>query len=213
MKSVRIRFEKTGRAKYMSHLDLNRTMTRALRRAALPVWYTEGFNRHPYITFAAPLSLGYEGLRESMDFRLEEDVDMAEVVSRLNAVMPQGLRVVEAGEAVMKPGELAASRWRLWFSCPRPALEALLAQDSILVEKRTKKKQLKEMDIRPYLSDVSLDEEGEETRMEVTLPCSGDTTVNPSLILSALRRQLGMEDITCRTVRLDLLGKDGTPFC
>ena len=112
----------------MSHLDLNRTMTRALRRAALPVWYTEGFNRHPYITFVAPLSLGYEGLRESMDFRLEEDVPDAELVERLNAVMPEGLRVVEAGEAVMKPGELSAARWRLWFSCPRQALERLLAE-------------------------------------------------------------------------------------
>lgn len=212
MKNVRIRFEKTGRAKYMSHLDLNRTMTRALRRAALPVWYTEGFNRHPYITFAAPLSLGYEGLRESMDFRLEEDMDMAEVVSRLNEVMPQGLRVVAAGEAVHKPGDLAASRWRLWFSCPRQALEALLRQDAILVEKRTKKKQLKEMDIRPYLADVSLTEDGDETCMEVTLPCSGDTTVNPSLILSALRRQPGREDTTCRTLRLDLLCQDGAPF-
>lgn len=106
MKNVRIRFEKTGRAKYISHLDLNRTMTRALRRAELPIWYTEGFNRHPYITFAAPLSLGYEGLRESMDFRLEEEVADGEVVDRLNGVMPEGLRVVSCAEAVMKPGVL-----------------------------------------------------------------------------------------------------------
>ena len=213
MKNVRIRFEKTGRAKYMSHLDLNRTMTRVLRRAALPVWYTEGFNRHPYITFAAPLSLGYEGLRESMDFRLEQDLPDAELVERLNAVMPEGLHVDAAGEAVHKVGDLAAARWRLWFSCPRAALEQLLTQDAILVEKRTKKKQMKEIDIRPYLSEVSLTEEGEETRMDVTLPCSGDTTINPSLILSALQRQPGQEAFSCRTVRLNLLCKAGAPFC
>ncbi|MBQ9964192.1 MAG: DUF2344 domain-containing protein, partial [Clostridia bacterium] len=58
---MRITFSKTGSARYISHLDLNRTMTRAVRRAGLPIWYTEGFNRHPYLTFAAPLSLGYEG--------------------------------------------------------------------------------------------------------------------------------------------------------
>ena len=104
LKTVRIRFSKTGRAKYISHLDLNRAMIRALRRAEIPLWYTEGFNRHPYVTFAAPLSLGYEGLRECMDFRLEEDMPMEELVSRLNAVMPEGLTVLEADEARMKPG-------------------------------------------------------------------------------------------------------------
>ena len=72
MKNVRILFSKTGRAKYVSHLDLVRAMTRAVRRANIPLWYTEGFNRHPYLTFASPLSLGYEGLRESVDIRMEE---------------------------------------------------------------------------------------------------------------------------------------------
>ena len=67
MRNVRIRFSKTGRARYISHLDLSRVMQRSLRRAGIPLWYTEGFNRHPYVTFAAPLSLGFEGLQETMD--------------------------------------------------------------------------------------------------------------------------------------------------
>lgn len=117
LKTVRIRFSKTGRAKYISHLDLNRAMIRALRRAEIPLWYTEGFNRHPYVTFAAPLSQGYEGLRECMDFRLEEDMPMEELVSRLNAVMPEGLTVLEANEARMKPGSWRPLDYRLTFSC------------------------------------------------------------------------------------------------
>lgn len=68
-------------------------MTRAVRRAEIPLWYTEGFNRHPYLTFAAPLSLGSEGLQETMDLRLEEELPMEELVRRLDAVMPQGLRI------------------------------------------------------------------------------------------------------------------------
>lgn len=197
----------------MSHLDLNRTMTRALRRAELPIWYTEGFNRHPYITFAAPLSLGYEGKRECMDFRLEEEVADGEVVDRLNGVMPEGLRVVSCAEAVMKPGDLAAARWQLRFSCSRQALEELLAQDTIMVEKRTKKKQMKELNIRPYLTDVMLTDGEEGACMEVTLPCSGETTINPSLILTALCRLPGMADTTCRVIRLKLLSKNNTEFC
>ncbi|HBT64885.1 MAG TPA: hypothetical protein DEB10_09535, partial [Ruminococcaceae bacterium] len=85
MKEVRIRFRKIGRAKYISHLDLTRTMTRALRRAGIPIWYTEGFNRHPYVTFASPLSLGFEGLCESMDIRLVQDMPMEELVAVLNS--------------------------------------------------------------------------------------------------------------------------------
>lgn len=197
----------------MSHLDLNRTMTRALRRAELPIWYTEGFNRHPYITFAAPLSLGYEGKRECMDFRLEEEVADGEVVDRLNGVMPEGLRVVSCAEAVMKPGDLEAARWQLRFSCSRRALEELLAQDTIMVEKRTKKKQMKELDIRPYLTDVVLTDGEEGACMEVTLPCSGETTINPSLLQTALCRLPGMADTTCRVIRLKLLSKNNTEFC
>ncbi|MBO5797416.1 MAG: DUF2344 domain-containing protein, partial [Clostridia bacterium] len=108
---IRLHFSKTGRAKFISHLDLNRTMTRALRRAALPIWYTEGFNKHPYVTFAAPLSLGYEGLAECMDVRLMEDWPMEEVVARLNAAMPEGLAIVDAAPAVKKAGELAAAQY------------------------------------------------------------------------------------------------------
>ena len=65
--TVRVLFSKTGRARYISHLDLNRAMTRAMRRAEIPLWYTEGFNRHAYLTFAAPLSLGTESVCERMD--------------------------------------------------------------------------------------------------------------------------------------------------
>ena len=75
MPNLRVFYEKTGRAKYISHLDINRCMQRALRRAEIPVWYTEGFNPHPYTTFALPLSLGYESLCETMDLRITRMMD------------------------------------------------------------------------------------------------------------------------------------------
>lgn len=151
-RTIRLVFSKTGRARYMSHLDLNRAMIRALRRAKLPVWYTEGFNRHPYVTFAAPLSLGYEGLHETMDLRLEEDVPMEELVSRLGAVLPEGLRALSAAAAVRKPGEVAAARYELLFSCPACAVRALLERDSLPVQKRTKKKTMRTVDLKPALT-------------------------------------------------------------
>lgn len=212
MQSVRIVFSKTGRAVYISHLDLNRTMSRAVRRAGIPLWYTEGFNRHPYVTFAAPLSLGYEGLRECMDIRLEEDMPMDELTRRLRTAMPEGLTVQSAAPAVRKLGELAAARYRLLLDTGIETVRALLAEPSILVEKRTKKKTMKTVDIRPAISEVSLCERGEGSILELTLPCSSADTVNPSLVAEGLRRWEKRDSLPFSVTRLELLDTEGKPF-
>lgn len=210
MQSVRIVFSKVGRARYISHLDLVRTMTRVVRRAGIPLWYTEGFNRHPYLTFAAPLSLGSEGLRETMDLRLEEDMEGEELVRRLNDAFPEGLQAVSAAPAVAKPGDLAAAAYRLVFDGPAAPIAALLAQPHIMVEKKTKKKEWKTLDIRPAFAEATLAEEGDTTQMLVTLPC-GNTTLNPSLFLTALNAA-SPRPYTMAVTRLELLLADGKPF-
>ena len=211
LKTVRIEFSKTGRAKYISHLDLMRTMTRALRRADIPLWYTEGFNRHPYITFAAPLSLGYEGLCETMDLRLEGEMADSELTSRLDAVMPDGLRVLSAHEAEMKPGQLTAARYRLFFACEESVLAAFLQQPVMPAEKRTKKGGYKTVDIKPALSEPALSACAEGCCLEVTLPCSSAETINPQLIRLALSAFAG-HDVRMQVTRTALFGPDGVPF-
>lgn len=212
--TVRVVFSKTGRAKFISHLDLNRTMIRAFRRAGLPIWYTEGFNRHPYVTFAAPLSLGYEGERETMDLRLNEMMDMAELVRRLDAVMPEGLHVYEAAKAVMKPGEVESARYVITAECDPADFRALLSQPEIMVDKRTKKKTMKPIDLKPVLdaARVEVFEDGEGSRVELVLPCSGALSINPSLVMAALCRFTGREEIPYTVRRLDVYGKDGESF-
>ena len=74
MHNIRVFYNKTQRAKYISHLDINRCMQRALKRSGLPVWYTEGFHTHIYVTFALPTPLGFESMYEAMDFRLIEEL-------------------------------------------------------------------------------------------------------------------------------------------
>ena len=94
-------YQKKGRAKYISHLDINRLMQRVLKRAGLPVWYTEGFNPHIYLTFALPLSLGYESDFETMDFRLTEEMNLQQVQQILNQNMPEGILVTRVAEPVL----------------------------------------------------------------------------------------------------------------
>ena len=211
LKTVRVVFSKTGRARFISHLDLVRTMTRVVRRAEIPLWYTEGFNRHPYLTFAAPLSLGFEGLRESMDIRLQEDMTYDELVARLNAALPEGFTAISAAEAMHKVGDLTAARYRLRLDCPMEKVLALLARSEILVEKRTKKKTMKTLDIRPAFADAVATACEEGTEVVVTLPVGNDT-VNPNLLLQALNAAFG-EEYHLRVLRLDLLTADGKPFC
>ncbi len=211
--TVRIFFSKTGRARYISHLDLNRTMTRAVRRAQLPIWYTEGFNKHPYLTFASPLSLGYEGERETMDLRLAGEMSLEELVQRLDAVMPEGLHVLSAAFAEKKAGEVAFAVYRLYLGCTAAAVHALLEKPSITAVKRTKKKQLVTVELKPVLdaaaSVITECENGVE--WQLTLPCSSEQSVNPSLVVAALREAQGRE-IPCTVRRLQVLARDGKEF-
>lgn len=213
-RTVRVTFRKLGRARYISHLDLNRTMTRAVRRAGLPIWYTEGFNRHPYLTFASPLSLGYEGERETMDIRLEQDVDLTELASRLNAVMPEGLEVIGAAWAVKKAGEVDRATYRVEIACPADAVRALFQKDEILVQKRTKKKDYKTVDLKPALavSNPTVTETESGSVLTFTLPCSSADTVNPSLVMTALETFSGITPLVYTVRRLAVLDKSGEIF-
>ena len=103
MKPVRIWFRKEGSARYISHLDLTRCFSRAMHKAKIPLWYTEGFSPRAYMVFALPLSLGIRGERESLDIRLEQDMAPEELVSRLNAALPPDLPVFAVTDLVMKP--------------------------------------------------------------------------------------------------------------
>ena len=212
MKSVRIMFSKTGRAKYVSHLDLVRAMTRAVRRANIPLWYTEGFNRHPYLTFAAPLSLGYEGLRETMDIRMAEDFPYDDLVKRLNAVLPEGLVALSAGDAVAKAGDLAAAEYKMLIQLPAEIIQGALSAGELLVEKRTKKKTMKTIDILPYFKDAIVEQVGESaTSVTVTLPSGSAENINPGLFVTALKAVLGT-DVDAHVVRQRLLLADGSEF-
>lgn len=207
--TVRVRFSKKGRAKYISHLDLVRTMTRVLRRAAIPLWYTEGFSKHPYITFASPLSLGYEGECEYMDFRLEQEMPMAEIVDRLNQSMPEGITVLCAAPAQCKVGEIVQSEWELHFPVKdREKWEEVLARDVIEVQKRTKKKTFKTVDIKPHICNARFDEQDGGCVLRVLLP-TGEQSINPSLLINAV---YGDENASVSVKRMALYMKNGKIF-
>ena len=104
----RIRFEKTGRAVWMSHLDLMRLMQRAFRRAGVVLHHSQGFTPHAYVSMLLPLSVGMESVCELMEYEL--DGELAVTPEALNAVLPEGVRVLEVYESTRKARELRRLR-------------------------------------------------------------------------------------------------------
>jgi len=190
---VRATFEKCGRAKYISHLDLNRCMLRTFRRSGLPIWYTEGFNPHPYYSFALALSLGFESSCEILDFNItDDDMSMDEIRDKLNAVMPEGMGIVKV--ALQKQKITAIAKAEYTFSLVTDntdglfdAAQSLLALPEILIEKKTKKG-IKEVDIKPDMEILSCEKTSSSVDVRMYLPAGTQTNYNPTLFIEALKR-------------------------
>jgi radical SAM-linked protein len=91
-------FSKTGRMRFISHLDLMRLLTRALRRAAIPVKVSEGFNPHPRLSIARAIKLGLESGNETAAVLLREPLNALDFTERLNRQLPEGIEIVEASQ-------------------------------------------------------------------------------------------------------------------
>src|SRR3954471_8290730 len=95
---VRIRFSKLGKVRFTSHRDVDRIWERALRRASVPVAYTQGFLPHPKLSFGLALSTGHESFGEYLDVDVAEPVELESIPARLDPCLPVGLHVQAANE-------------------------------------------------------------------------------------------------------------------
>ena len=201
----------TGRAAYLSHLDMQRTLQRALRRADMPLLYSQGFNPHPLMAFAGALATGAESQREWFDVRLDGEISPADFEARLNAVLPEGMAVSHAMEAPENlstlTGHLVAARYTLWVRPEKAvtaaevgsALDKLLHSEELMVQKRTKSGAMVPQNIRPQLYEARLmDADGGSFTLDVL----GELTAGGGLRTEALVNVL-----------LDFLGSAGSFRC
>lgn len=189
MINARLFFKKYGDLKYISHLDLNRLMLRALKRASLPVWYTEGYNPHMYITFALPLSLGYESDYEIMDLRLEKEISFDEIKQRINDVLPEGIEIIKAANQKKKTSDIAFADYEIKIFCEdiqkcRDSLIDFFAQETILTEKKTKKGS-KTIDLKPDTEITGITAQNGSVVINLRLPAGSNKNINPSLIIDS----------------------------
>ena len=219
MRCVRIWFKKMGMSRYVSHLDLMRAMTRAIRRANLPLWYTEGFNPHPYMTFALPLSLGMESLCESMDIRIVGESTNEELFDMLKGSMPPGIDIISVDEPQYDPKHISFGEFDILFDTEKNAealkadIEDMLSKDELIVQKLGKKgrhKVLKDINLIEFIKDYKVSSMGERVKVTITLPAGSVTNVNPSLLADEIQKK--HEGISYTIIRKKLMVEDGTTF-
>ena len=205
-------FQKTGRAIYISHLDLMRVFQRAFKRAGLPLTHTQGFNPRPSVSIALPLSVGVESGCELLDFDLEgEKVPCDEIRERLDAALVEGVRVLEVYEEAAKIKHLA------FLDCvvtleydngvPGDAvsrIQNLFSQPEVLVEKRSKNG-VKDENIIPMIRSLSVSETDENTLELTARVCCQNPTLNPNQLTAAIEKflpELAPDFSSCRRVEI-----------
>ncbi len=198
---VRMSFEKTGMAKFISHLDTVRCITRAMKRANVPIWFTEGFNPHAFLTFAMPLSLGFESLCETVDFRLMEETDLDYLAERINNSLPVDITVKEIYVPQKSPNDIRWAEYKIIFNSPDNLLfgqvEKILASNEIMVLKKAKqgrKKVEKEVNIKDHIKSYDLTDENGRLILNTVLSSGTSVNINPMLLIGALVKDTATDE-------------------
>lgn len=192
MRTIRLRFTKTSEAAYISHLDLQRVMARALRRSGLPVWYSQGFNPHIYLSFALPLPLMQESEVEAVDFKTEaEDESFASYILPLNRALPKGITALSIMPPVHTSAEIAYAEYLFFYDAQMCEIEhwakeyARLPQANVV--RRTKRNEQVE-DLKMHVPSLDVDEGCNALR--IILPAGNPININPELLADFLQESL-----------------------
>lgn len=193
MPDQRLLFAKTGRARFISHLDLMRTFQRAFLRADIAIKHTEGFHPHAFVSIALPLSVGYGSCCEILEFGLLEGTAPEEVPAKLNAVLPEGIEVLSCYDAEKPVKALSWVRYSAVWEYDTPVardaasmLREMLSRDSLVVQKKSKKAKsgFTEVDIIARIKSWNL-ECGRDSMTLSAVVSAQNPGLNPELIRSA----------------------------
>lgn len=219
MSKLRLLFVKEAQASYISHLDLMRTFQRAFPRTELEIKHTQGYHPHPILSIVLPLPVGQQSDCELLDFEVTQDSDGRGIAEKLNTGMPCGIRVLDCYGAVRPIRELALLEADLEMEyddgVPDGALEKLeelFRRPSLLIEKRTKHKDLAEVDIAPMIRSITLHREGDSIRATVVVMAQ-NPGLNPQLLEKAIVRHMPeLAPSFMRVRRRRILDENGEDF-
>ena len=204
-KYIRFKFRKVGNLQFISHLDLQKAMAKVLVRAKAPLWYSKGFNPHAKLIFALPLSVGAQSECEYLDVRVERAIPPLELMEHINAELTEELRFLDAYYPETALEDIYWAEYDFAIKTTgadenlAQEIEKILTAEQVIILKKAKDKYkkifFKEVDIAPYVRDVSVNFDGEVIRINAKLSASINQThphINPENIVTMLKDKLGI---------------------
>lgn len=194
---VVLTYKKADPARWLSHLDLIRTLERAIKRAQSPVTYSQGFNPRPRLSFGPPLPLGATSDTEFLAMRLEEPTEPSDLLASLNAQMPSGIEITEARAVPESEATLPEIHGAGYLICAicrsheattviRSAIDDFLAQNEVFA-RRVDKRSVKRVDIRASVESLELLEvAGNVATLRLRVSHKGPHIAKPAEIVVAL---------------------------
>jgi radical SAM family uncharacterized protein/radical SAM-linked protein len=185
-KKIQVHYSKTGPARFFGHLELVNIFLRALRRAGIPLKFSEGYHPKPKVAFDNPLPTGIESEDERMVVTVACDVSSSELLERLSAQLPEGLRIYECTETITR--RPAVSRFRIFFDQPLPeafrgpSIRIDLDQELSVSSHKGK---LKKIALKDILKDIRMVDPG---CLEISLSAEPDKSMRPNELLAQLFR-------------------------
>lgn len=202
MPRFRMEFSKGDPVRFLSHLDIVKAFERAIRRAEIPIAFSEGFNPHPRMSFASALAVGVTSDREYIDIELARDMQLREVVDRLARALPPGMEIKEGRQVPQSAPSLMARVNRAAYRVAAEAygtvnqakieenMAAFLAVPEIMITKRTKKGP-RPKNIRPGIYDFRARAEGERLEFIIETMTSNEGSVRPEEVIRAFTEHSG----------------------
>jgi radical SAM-linked protein len=220
MARILVKFTKSSGAKFISHLDTMRTLHRAMRRSGIPVAYSKGFNPHPSISVAAPLSLGIESAAEYADVELDRPLESGNIKELLNSALPESIKIIDViginGKMPSAMGTVEGAKYSITMSHNiskdeiDSVIKSILSSSEIVRNKRTKSGE-KMVDIRPLIKDIKLSQyEKDRVRIECLLYTGSSGSLGPDAVAELIKEySKGNVSGYPYIVREEIYGLDG----
>lgn len=224
MYKVLVKFTKKDRMKFLSHLELIRVIERALRRADIPLKFSQGFNPHPKISFAAPLAVGVSSEGEYLTVEVEEKIDPKNFENKLNKVLPEGIKFIKTKYIDIKSKSLMSivedanyivkciAKKEYDLNEINRSIEFFLKRDEILFEKRGKRNKVRTINIRELIKEIIvLSIEGREIIFKITVSTGSQGNLKPEIAVTNLAQleEIELEPESIRVHRLEIFSSKG----
>lgn len=205
---LRLAFNKRSYLKYIGHLDLMRLFQRTINKASIDIKYSQGFNPHPKLSIASPLSLGIESEEEYMDIELNTEIPVEEFIDRMNKALPTGIEILRGKYIDTKNPVASIIAWAFYEISFKS--ESLLSEEevssmihdytsreNIFILRKKKKKRRKvetEVDIKDLIGNVNLKSvSGQKITLETLLKSGGEGNLKPIQLIKSIKAEEDMD--------------------